>query len=154
GTVTVPTITRHSLLKAVSPDLNPADSPYPQWNGTEPYVAGYKVVRQGYIYEAKWYNQGYDPAAQQQFPSQVPWLMIGPVLPGSHQPKLPTLAEGTYPDWSVTQTYSAGDKVLFNGLPYQAKYSTEGASPAAEATDPPASPWTPLFTIPGEPKGS
>jgi len=44
--------------------------------------------------------------------------------------------------------------VLLNGLPYEARWDTEGASPAAEAADPADSPWTPLFTIPGEPGNS
>jgi chitinase len=136
---------------AVAPDTNPADSPYPQWVGTEPYVSGYKVVREGFIYQAKWYNQGDDPATQVQYQYETPWLMIGPVLPGSHPPALTTLPEGTYPNWSITQSYQAGAKVLFNQLPYEAKYDTQGASPAAEAADPPASPWQPLFNIPGEP---
>ena len=68
-----------------------------------------------------------------------------------HAPKLPTLPAGTYPIWSLTTTYVAGEKVLLNGLPYEAKWTTEGASPAAEAVDPSASPWLPLFNIPGEP---
>lgn len=139
---------------AIRPDLNPADSPYPQWNPVEIYVSGYKVVRAGYIYEAKWYNQGSDPAQPTAFQYESPWLQIGPVLAGSHPPKLPTLPTGTYPNWTVSATYPAGQKILFDNLPYQAKWETEGASPAAEALDPAASPWLPLFTIPGEPAGT
>jgi chitinase len=54
----------------------------------------------------------------------------------------------------MTVNYPAGTKVLFNNLPYQAKWDSEGDSPAAEALDPAASAWLPLFTIPGEPTGS
>jgi chitinase len=154
GTVDAGEQSSQASLAAIQPDTNPADSPYPQWNGTQPYVAGYKVVRQGFIYQAKWYNQGDDPATPVQFQYQTPWLMVGPVLPGSHAPKLPTLPEGTYPDWSITQSYLAGAKVLLNGLPYEAKWDTQGASPAAEQSDPSASPWLPLFNIPGEPTNS
>jgi len=139
---------------SVRPDTNPADSPYPQWVGTESYVTGYKVVAQGFIYQAKWFNQGDDPATQVQFQYQTPWLLVGPVLPGSHPPKPPTLPVGTYPNWSLTQTYQAGSKVLFDQLPYEAKWDTQGASPAAEPADPSASPWLPLFNIPGEPAQS
>lgn len=142
------------MLFAIRPDTNPADSPYPQWNANEIYVSGYKVVRNGYIYEAKWYNQGTDPAVLTQFSYQTPWMQIGPVLPGSHQPKMPTLPTGTYPTWSMTVNYPAGQKVLFNNLPYQAKWDSEGDSPADQTLDPAASPWLPLFTIPGEPTTS
>ena len=143
-----------SQLFALRPDTNPADSPYPQWNPEEIYVSGYKVVRNGYIYQAKWYNQGTDPAVLTQYSYQSPWMQIGPVLPGSHAPKLPTVPSGTYPAWSMTANYDAGQKVLFNNLPYEAKWDSEGDSPADEALDPAASPWEPLFTIPGEPTGS
>jgi chitinase len=141
-------------VRSVSPDENPAAAPYPLWVGTEPYQTGYKVVRSGYIYQAKWYNQGQDPAQQVQFKWQTPWLLLGPVLPSDHAPKLPTLASGTYPDWSLSTTYQAGQRVLLDGLPYESKWATEGASPAAEAVDPSASPWQPLFNIPGEPAQS
>jgi chitinase len=130
---------------------NPATSPYPIWQPADPYVVGYKVVREGNIYQAKWYNSGQDPAAQVQYQWQTPWLLLGPVLASSHAPTTTTLAPGIDPAWSPTSPYKAGDRVLFNGLPYQAKWYNTGDSPAAEASDPTGSPWTPLFTIPGEP---
>jgi chitinase len=136
---------------SVKPDGNPKNAPYPLWVGTEPYESGYLVVRSGYIYQAKWYNQGQDPAQPVQYQYETPWLLVGPVLPTDHAPKQPTLPAGTYPLWSLTTAYVAGQKVLLNGLPYEAKWTTEGASPAAEAVDPSASPWQPLFNIPGEP---
>jgi chitinase len=134
--------------------LSQADSPYPIWQPADPYVAGYKVVWLGDVYQAKWYNQGDDPAADVQYAWQTPWLLIGPVLPGEHAPVTTTLPLGTYPAWSPAATYRAGAEVLFEGLPYQAKWYNQGDSPAAEAADPSASPWRPRFRIPGEPTGS
>ena len=135
-------------------DTNPADAPFPQWSATANYPLGYKVVEDGEIYQAKWYNTGDDPSAQVQFAWQTPWELIGPVLPGDHGPDIPTLPAGTYPAWSNTQQYQAGDKVLYQGLPYQAKWANEGDSPASQATDPSGSPWKALYSIPGEPNGS
>jgi chitinase len=140
-----------SAVTTATVDTNPADAPYPLWQPTESYQTDYKVVREGYIYQAKWYNQGEDPAQPVQYQYQSPWLLVGPVVPTDHAPKQPTVATGTYPSWSLTAAYVAGQKVLLNGLPYQAKWTTQGASPAAEAVDPSASPWQPLFNIPGEP---
>ncbi|HEY3942502.1 MAG TPA: carbohydrate-binding protein [Acidimicrobiales bacterium] len=142
-----------SAARLTSPavDTNPADAPYPQWQPAESYQTGYKVVRQGYIYQSKWYNQGQDPASQVQYSWQTPWLLVGPVVKGDHAPTLPTLPAGTYPAWSETQSYVTGDRVLFNGLAYQAKWASLGASPASEQVDPSSSPWQALFTIPGEP---
>jgi chitinase len=143
-----------SAVTTATVDTNPADAPYPLWQPTESYQTDYKVVREGYIYQAKWYNQGQDPASQVQYQWQTPWLLVGPVVVGDHAPKLPPVAAGTYPAWSATQGYNAGDRVLLNGLPYQAKWASLGASPASEAADPSASPWQPLFSIPGEPTAS
>src|SRR5579875_305271 len=133
------------------PDLNSADAPYPLWSPTVPYSQGWKVVRDGYIYEAKWYNFGVDPAEQVQYSWQTPWELVGPVLPGDHAQVLPRLPAGTYPAWSPTKKYQVGAKILYNGLPYTAKWLNEGASPASAQSDPYNSPWQPDYRIPGEP---
>lgn len=140
-----------SAITAPTIVTSPTASPYPQWQPADAYVEGYKVVRDGYIYQSKWYNTGQDPAAQVQYQWQTPWLLIGPVLAGSHTPTTTTLPAGTHPAWSPTAKYEAGARVLFDGLPYQAKWYNTGDSPAAEPSDPSGSPWSPLYTIPGEP---
>jgi cellulose synthase/poly-beta-1,6-N-acetylglucosamine synthase-like glycosyltransferase/chitodextrinase len=132
------------------PDTSPADAPYPAWSPVAAYPLGYKVTENGEIYQAKWYNTGQDPAAQVQYAWQTPWELLGPVLPGDHAPVL-RLPAGTYPAWSVTTHYRAGARVLYHGLPYQAKWVNQGVSPASQAADPAGSPWRPLFRIPGEP---
>ena len=133
------------------PDTNPANAPYPQWSPGTSYTTGYKVVEDGLIYQAKWYNSGQVPAAQVQYAWQSPWELLGPVLPGDHSQALPTLPAGTYPGWSRDGSYGADVKVLFHGLPYESKWDNQGVSPGAEASDPAGSPWKPLFKIPGEP---
>jgi cellulose synthase/poly-beta-1,6-N-acetylglucosamine synthase-like glycosyltransferase/chitodextrinase len=141
-------------VKPAVADTNPADAPYPLWSATANYPLGYKVVENGEIYQAKWYNSGADPSAQVQFAWQTPWELIGPVLPGDHGPVLPTLPPGAYPAWSKARAYTAGTKVLYRGLPYQAKWANQGVSPATASTDPAGSPWKALYTIPGEPSGA
>jgi chitinase len=133
---------------------NPATSPFPIWQPNRPYVTGYRVVREGEIYQAKWFTQGNDPAAQVQYAYQTPWQLIGPVLPGDHAPTTTTLPAGTYPAWSPTAVYQQGQKVLYQGEPYQAKYYNKATSPGQENADPDTSPWAPLFTTPGEPTDS
>ncbi len=135
-------------------DTNPADAPYPQWSASASYPIGYKVVEDGEIYQAKWYNTGDDPAEQVQYAWQTPWELIGPVLPGDHGADIPTLPAGTYPTWSVNTQYQAGDDVLYQGLPYQAKWANQGVSPATQSTDASGSPWKALYSIPGEPSGT
>jgi chitinase len=134
-------------------NTNPADAPYPQWLASASYPLAYKVVENGEIYQSKWYNIGEDPAAQVQYEWQTPWELLGPVLPGNHAPASVQLPVGTYPAWALDTQYQAGTKVLFQGLPYQAKWVNQGVSPGAEASDPSGSPWKPLYTLPGEPAG-
>jgi chitinase len=136
------------------PDTNPADAPFPIWSPDSSYQTGYKVVRDGYIYEAKWYNAGQDPAEQVQYSWQTPWELLGPVLAGDKAPTFTTLPPGTYPGWSSTRSYTAGQDVTYNGLGYRAKWANQGASPADVIDDPGGSPWSPLYSIPGEPATS
>jgi chitinase len=136
---------------APAPDTNAANALYPLWSPTAEYQAGYKVVRNGYIYGAKWYNAGEDPAQLWPSSSESPWELLGPVLPSDRAPKMPVLPAGTYPTWSPVKAYDAGDRVLYQGLAYEAKWYNEGASPGEEAADPFGSAWQPLFTFPGEP---
>ena len=140
-----------TLLRSVSPDTNPANAPYPLWNPTASYVADYKVVEDGEIYQAKWYNSAQDPATQYQYSWQSPWELLGPVLPTDHAPVIPTLPPGTHPAWSPGQMYVAGRDVLYEGLPYEAKWTNQGVPPGITSTEQPSSPWQPLSTIPGEP---
>ena len=56
------------------------------------------------------------------------------MLPGDRAPAIPTLPAGTYPAWSPGTPVLAGEKVLFEGLPYEAKWANQGVSPATEAT--------------------
>jgi chitinase len=65
-------------------DTNPADAPYPEWSADAGYPSGSKVVQNGEIYQARWYNTGDDPQAQVQYSWQSPWELLGPVLPGDH----------------------------------------------------------------------
>ncbi|WP_349814874.1 carbohydrate-binding protein [Curtobacterium sp. MCJR17_043] len=55
-----------------------------------------------------------------------------------------TLPKGTYAGWSGTAAYDTGDRVLFDGTPYQAKWWNTGESPEASTSDPDGSPWTRL----------
>jgi chitinase len=129
---------------------DPAHAPFPIWNPLASYPIGYKIVREGYVYQAKWYNTGVDPAAAADS-SSAPWQVLGPVLPGDHPPVIPTLKPGTYPTWSPTVAYRQGQKVIRDGLGYQAKYYSQGDDPAQVLTNPSGSPWKALYTIPGEP---
>jgi chitinase len=112
-------------------------------------------VEDGEIYQAKWYNSGDDPSAQVQDSWQTPWELLGPVVPGGGGgAAIATVPAGTYPAWSVGTQYQAGDKVLYQGLPYQAKWINQGVSPATQSTDPSGSAWKALYSIPGEPSGA
>ena len=123
---------------------DPASSPYQIWSADGAYLQGTKVVWHRNVYEAKWWTQGDlpdDPVLQTW---QTPWQLIGPVLPGETPIELPSLPAGTYPDWEGAKVYQAGARVLFDAAPYQAKWWTQGDSPAAASSNADASPWAPL----------
>jgi chitinase len=96
------------------------------------------------VYEAKWWTQGELPDNPVLQSWQTPWKLIGPVLPGEKPVENLTLPDGTYPNWSGTTQYNALDRVLFNGVPYKAKWWTQGDSPAASTSNPTSSPWVAL----------
>jgi chitinase len=138
-------------LQQTSSTDNPKTSPYPIWQASSAYVAGYKVVWQGVIYQANWWSQGDAPGSSSTSASGSPWLLIGPVPAGSTA-YTPTLLDTTVePAWSATTVYRQGKRVSFNGLPYQARFYTKGNQPLDELPSNPSSPWEPLFTAPGEP---
>ena len=112
------------------------------------------MAENGEIYQAKWFNTGDDPQAQVQYSWQTPWELLGPVLPGDHAPVILRPAAGTYPAWSISTSYQAGNKVLYQGLPYESKWNNQGVSPQGASTDPADSPWKTLYAIPGEPAGA
>ena len=98
-------------------------SPYPIWEPTVAYNAGFKVVWHREIYQASWWSQGTAPdAGGTSGGSGSPWQLIGPVQPGSQAPKPILLITGRHPRWSPTGAYHQGDVVRFDGLPFRARW--------------------------------
>lgn len=130
---------------------DPAESPYPIWRPSAAYEAGYKVVWQGTIYEASWWNQATPPGSAGAEAADGPWQPIGPVPAGSHAPRpVPTISGRPGP-WSAATVYEQGDRVSFEGLPYEARWYTQGEQPLGLLPVDPGAPWRPLFRYPGEP---
>jgi len=146
------TTQQHQAATASSDD--PAKSPYPIWRSTAAYPTGYKVVWQGQIYEASWWNQGTPPGTATSEASPGPWQPIGPVPADSKAPRPVLLASGSYPEWSASTVYHQGQRVSFEGLPFRARWYTQGEQPLDELPASASAPWEPLFTYPGEPTGT
>jgi chitinase len=123
---------------------DPATSPYQIWSASASYLEGTKVVWHHNVYQAKWWTQGDLPDNPVLNDWQTPWTLVGPVLKGEKPIVQPTLPAGTYPDWTGTAAYQTGTRVLFDGVPYQAKWWTQGDSPAVASSSPDSSPWVPL----------
>ncbi|HEY4276610.1 MAG TPA: chitinase [Conexibacter sp.] len=153
---TASAVTTSDLLPEATTETtdDPARSPYPVWQPDEAYREGYKVVWHQAVYVAKWYSQGQTPDAENVDPSDSPWRLIGPVLRTDRAPRIPTLPAGTYPRWSLTRVFRAGNRVLFHGRPYRASWYTQGDVPGGSGVNGTPSPWKPLFRIPGEPATS
>jgi len=123
---------------------DPATSPYPVWAEDSSYLKGTKIVWHQNVYQAKWWTKGELPDNPVLNAWETPWLLIGPVLPGETPIEQPTLPDGTYPDWTGTAIFEKGARVLFDGVPFEAKWWTQGDSPEAASSDPDSSPWVPL----------
>ncbi len=133
---------------------DPARSPYPVWRPTAQYPEGYKVVWKGSVYQAKWYNQGADPSTVVGSQWETPWALIGPVGPDDVAPTITTVPPGSLPTWDPTTLYEKGTTVSYDGLPYQARWTTKGDAPSTQFPVGPEAPWKPLFQVPGEPATS
>lgn len=123
---------------------DPKTSPYQIWSEDGAYLEDTKVVWRRNVYEAKWWTQGDMPDNPVLQTWETPWQLIGPVLPGEKPIPQATLPAGTYPEWSGTATYDTGARILFKGVPYQAKWWNKEESPAAASSNANTSPWTPL----------
>lgn len=136
-------ITTPEPTKTLAAD-DPATSPYPIWSTTNSYLKGSKVTWRHNVYEAKWWTKGDTPDDPVLNLWEIPWELVGPVLPGEAPIPQPTLPPGTYPDWVGTTAYEKGMRVLFDGIPFHAKWWTQGDSPEAASANPDSSPWVPL----------
>jgi len=123
---------------------DPATSPYPIWSEDSTYLAKTKVVWHRNVYEAKWWTKGDLPDSPALDAYEVAWTLIGPVLPGETPAEVITLPADTYDDWTGKSVYEKGDRVIYAGIGFEAKWWTQGDSPEAVSTNPDASPWTPL----------
>ncbi|GIF20402.1 chitinase [Actinoplanes tereljensis] len=130
---------------------DPAKSPYPVWRLTALYVTGYKVVWHAVVYQAKWANSGVDPSATGDTSTPTPWAVIGPVTATDAAPSPSVTVTGVTATWNSTKLYGRGDRVLFGGLPYEARWTTTDSVPSTEYPIDADDPWKPLFTLPGEP---
>ena len=63
----------------------PDEQPVPGVAADRAVRGGYKVVWQGDVYQAKWSNQGVDPATVTRDQWETPWALIGPVGPDRHR---------------------------------------------------------------------
>lgn len=126
------------------PKDDPASSPYPIWSETGTYLQGTKVVWHQNVYKAKWWTRGDLPDNPVLQAWQTPWELIGPVLPGEKPISQATIPEGTYSNWSGDASYEKAARVMFEGVPFEAKWWNKGESPAAAASNPDSSPWVPL----------
>jgi chitinase len=120
---------------------DPETSPYPIWSDQASYVAESRVVWKGNVYEAKWWTRGDAPNDPVLQASETPWTLIGPVLPGEKPVPVVTAPAGLYPQWSPNSTYEKGDRVLFEGRIFEAKWWTRADTPEAAMQGSDSSPW-------------
>lgn len=137
-------VTTEDSKESLSQSDDPENSPYQIWSDEGVYLQGTKVVWHQNVYQAKWWTQGDLPDNPVLQSWETPWQLVGPVLPGEKPIKQLTLPSETYPEWIGTEQYDTSERILFKGVPYQAKWWTQGDSPAAATSNPTSSPWVAL----------
>lgn len=146
------TATPQPTVRPTQQPDDPATSPYPIWSPDLAYSAGVRVVWGGNVYAAKWWTQGGDePNDPTLTADETPWTLIGPVMATDEPFALPTLPAGTYPDWSAKKVYEQGDRVLYQGTPFEAQWWTQGDNPSVGITDHDRSPWE-MVAVDDEPE--
>lgn len=133
---------------------DPATSPYPIWRPEGQYPTGYKVVWHGDVYEARWYSTGMDPSLPATAGTESPWALLGAVTTAEAAPAPVPTVTGVTEVWNPETVYQRGDRVLLDGLPYEARWASRGEAPGTLFPIGADQAWGPLFTIPGEPPGS
>lgn len=123
---------------------DPETSPYQIWREIGAYLKGTKVVWRGNVYEAKWWTKNDSPDNPVLQAWETPWRLVGPVLPGDKPMEQPKLPPHIFPQWYGGAIYNAGDRVMFEGTAFRAKWWNQGESPAASAFNQDSSPWVPL----------
>ncbi|MDN4481783.1 glycosyl hydrolase family 18 [Demequina muriae] len=118
---------------------DPETSPYPIWDPLGTYPAGTKIVWRQQVYEAKFWTSGFAPDSAVANAADSPWSLLGPVLPGDTPAPLPTLPEGSYPQWDEEEVYTAGSRVQLGLVPYEAKWWTQGIEPGVSVEG--GTPW-------------
>ena len=132
---------RPPTAQADSPVIvdDPATSPFPIWEPLGTYPAGSKVVWKKQVYQAKYWTSGVDPTTPVASEYDMPWTLLGPVLPGDTPAPLPTLPSNTYVQWDPDTAYVEGTRVQVGDVPYEAKWWTQGQEPGRAISG--GSPW-------------
>lgn len=133
---------------------NPATSPYPVWRPDAQYPSGYKVVWHGKIYEARYYSTGSDPSIVTNGAAPSSWALLGPIPARATAPKPVPSVRGVTGAWNPETLYQRGARVIFDGLPYEARWASKSTAPSTRFPVRSDDAWQPLFTVPGEPAGS
>jgi len=118
---------------------DPATSPFPIWDAMGTYPTGTKIVWHHNVYKARYWTSGVAPDTSAAALADIPWTLIGPVMPGDTPAPLPTLPADSYPQWSATETYTTGTRVQLGLVPYEAKWWSEGKTPGESVVG--GSPW-------------
>lgn len=135
--LSTPTAAAPTPQQAIVDD--PKTSPYPIWDPNGTYPGTTRVVWKREVYQARYWTTGVTPGGVPAG-AEDPWILIGPVMPGDTPAPLPTLPAGTYPRWDPRTVYTAGQRVQFKKVPYEAKWWTKRQKPGTAI--PGGSPWT------------
>ena len=112
-TPTTPPVVTPTPTPTAPPVTTPGACVPAAWSATTVYTTGLTASYNGNIYKAKWYTKGDKPGASD------PWQFVSTCSGGA----APITA------WSATTIYLVGDKAIYNGKTYTAKWWVKGDVP-------------------------
>ncbi|MFO6425256.1 PKD domain-containing protein [Motilimonas sp. KMU-193] len=139
---------------SISDSVTGPGQPEP-WSSSQVYLANDKVLYQGKVYQAQWWNKGVEPGASQWGPWQVvdgtPQPSVEPSVEPSIAPSVtpsvtpsiaptvtPTLAPTSEPGtscqgeaWDQAKSYGPGDQVVYANKRWQATWYSTALAPGS-----------------------
>ncbi|WP_167880070.1 S8 family serine peptidase [Halorhabdus rudnickae] len=123
-----------SVTVSVESDGGGGSCDAPAWDSRTTYTSGDRVTHNGSLWEAKWWNQNYEPGANQ----WGPWEKVKDCGDDGDDNDGGDDGDGNCdaPAWDYRIAYSEGDQVSYDGSLWEAKWWNQNYEPGASRWGP------------------
>lgn len=100
-----------------------------EWRADRVDNRGDQVTFNGTTFEAKWWTQNQEPTKTNEW---EPWKVVGEVIPTPNPNTNPNPNQTT--TWDPAKAYTSGDRVVVDGITYEAKWWNQNDKPSSVNT--------------------